>query len=276
MTDQTTGISWTNHTWNPFVGCTVHTAGCTNCYAMALAARLERFGQPSYQGTTRETASGKHVWTGTLNRASEAAFRKPLTIREPCMIFVNSMSDFWHENARDAWRLDALGVMAATPHQYQILTKRPENIAPFLDRTRATIPHNAWIGSTVERADVVHRIDTLRKVPARIRFLSIEPLIGPVGRMNLDGISWVIIGGESGPGAREMRAEWVREAIEQCEAQRVPVYFKQWGLARNNPLYERGGAAAVAELDPEEKGGNHVDGRQFKNWPAFEVQPRLL
>jgi protein gp37 len=275
MTDQSTGISWTNHTWNPFVGCSIHTAGCTNCYAMAAAARLERFGQPSYQGTTRE-ANGKPIWTGKLNRATDAAFRKPFTIRDPSMIFVNSMSDFWHEGAQDQWRLDALGVMAATPHQYQVLTKRPENIAPFIARTGATIPHNVWIGATVERGDVRHRIDTLRKVPARIRFLSVEPLIGPMGPMDLAGIHWVIIGGESGAGARPMQAQWVREIIADCEAQRVPIYFKQWGLARNNPLYQQGGAAAVARLDPEEKGGNHVDGRQHKYWPTFELQPRLL
>jgi protein gp37 len=253
----------------------VHTAGCTNCYAMALAGRLEAFGQETYRGTTRE-AGGKTGWTGKINRASEATFRKPLTIREPSMIFVNSMSDFWHENAEDAWRLDALGVMAATPHQYQVLTKRPENIGPFLARTGASIPHNVWIGTTVERGDVRHRIDTVRDVPARIRFLSVEPFIGPMGPMDLRAIDWVIIGGESGPGARPMRIDWVREVIEDCKRQRVAIYFKQWGMPRNNPLYITGGADAVAQLDPEEKGGNHVDGLQYKQWPTFELQPRLL
>lgn len=275
MTDQSTGISWTNHTWNPFTGCSIHTAGCTNCYAMAAARRLEGFGQPSYRGTTK-VVNGKAVWTGQLNRSTDATFRKPFTIREPSMIFVNSMSDFWHPAADDQWRLDALGVMAATPHQYQVLTKRPEEIAGFMQRTGVHIPHNVWIGATVERADCKHRIDTIRKVPARIRFLSIEPLIGPMGPMDLAGIHWVIIGGESGGGARPMQAEWVREALRECEAAGTRIYFKQWGLARNNPLYANGGSAAVSRLDPEEKGGNTVDGRQYKQWPDFEIQPRLI
>jgi protein gp37 len=275
MTDRTTGISWTQHTWNPFAGCSIHTAGCTNCYAMAQAERLERFGQPSYQGTTRNV-NGKAVWTGRINRATTATMRKPFTIREPSLIFVNSMSDFWHPDAQDTWRLEALSVMASTPHQYQVLTKRPEYIAPFLAREGLAVPENVWIGATVERADTTHRIDTIRAVPARIRFLSIEPLIGPVGPMNLAGISWVIIGGESGPGARTMKPEWVREALDSCTRQGVPVYFKQWGMARNNPLYANGGAAAVARLDPEEKGGNTVDGRQWKQWPDFQPQPGLF
>lgn len=275
MTDRTTGISWTEHTWNPFAGCSIHTAGCTNCYAMATAARLESFGQPSYQGTTR-IANGKPIWTGRINRATTATMRKPYTIREPSMIFVNSMSDFWHEGAQDTWRLEALSVMASTPHQYQVLTKRPENIAPFLAREALQVPDNVWIGATVERADTTHRIATIREVPARIRFLSIEPLIGPVGPLDLAGIHWVIIGGESGPGARPMRVEWVREVLEACERQKVAVYFKQWGIARNNPLYANGGAAGVARLDPEEKGGNTVDGRQYKQWPDFDRQPRMF
>jgi protein gp37 len=242
---------------------------------MAIAHRLEGFGQASYQGTAR-LANGKPVWTGRLNRATNATMRKPFTIREPSLVFVNSMSDFWHPEAEDSWRLEALAVMAATPHQYQVLTKRPEEIAPFLDRTGTKLPPNFWAGVTVERADFAHRIDTLRRVPARIRFLSLEPLLGPLPGLNLLGLHWVIAGGESGPGARLMRVDWVREIRDQCIAQRIAFYLKQYGLPQNNPLYAQGGAAAVARLDPGEKGGSLLDGRHWHEWPNFDPQPQLL
>lgn len=271
-----TGIEWTEFTWNPFVGCNVHSAGCTNCYAMAMAARLERFGTaPQYAGTTR-IMNGRPVWSGRLNRASDAGMRKPLGIREPARIFVNSMADYFHEGAPDAWRIEALDVMQATPrHSYQVLTKRPENILPFLERTGAVLPANTWIGATVERADVAWRIDVLRRVPARIRFLSIEPLIGPIGRLDLAGIHWVIVGGESGPGARPMRAAWLCEVIEQCTAQGVATFFKQWGKISNNPIYHEPpdhrspltGAARVEQLDPIGKGGSTLSGRRWVEYP---------
>jgi protein gp37 len=279
--NRSTGIEWTEHTWNPFVGCTIHTAGCTNCYAMRTAKRLQEFGVESYQGVVK-TVNGQPVWTGRVNRATEAAFRKPFRIKKPSLIFVNSMSDFFHESADDQWRLDALKVMAATPHQYQVLTKRPENIIPFLRRTdpnhgnaaEPSFPHNVWIGATVERSDMVHRINTLRGVLAKIRFLSIEPLIGPIGEMNLGGIHWVILGGESGPGARPMDADWARDVRDQCKAQRVPLFFKQWGKASNNPLFAEAppghsGNAWVEKMDPVGKGGSLLDGLDWKAYPHF-------
>lgn len=283
-TNRSTGIEWTEHTWNPFVGCTIHTAGCTNCYAMRTALRLQEFGQPSYQGVVK-VANGKAVWTGKMNRASDAQMRKPLKIKKPSLIFVNSMSDFFHEDAQDDWRLEALHVMFKTPHQYQVLTKRPENIAPFLDRVNQVgramagpgadrFPDNVWIGATVEREDFVHRIATLRAVPARIRFLSIEPLIGPIGPMDLTGIHWVILGGESGPGARPMDSDWCRSVRDQCQAQGVPLFFKQWGKASNNPKFYSpppgmSGAAWVGKSDPNGKGGSLLDGREWKEYPRF-------
>jgi protein gp37 len=268
-----TAIEWTEFSWNPFVGCTIHTAGCTNCYAMRVARRLQEFGQPSYQGVVK-VVNKSPVWTGRVNRASEAQFRKPFKIKKPSLIFVNSMSDFFHPEALDEWRLDALGVMRSTRHQYQVLTKRPENIAPWLARSGLPIPSNMWIGATVERADCVHRIVTLRDVPAKIRFLSIEPLIGPVGPMDLTGISWVILGGESGPGARNMRPLWAREVRDQCIAQNVPLFFKQWGIAYNNPIFHEAPAGTtgtqwVAKHDPVGKGGSKLDGCEWKDYPAF-------
>jgi protein gp37 len=272
--NRTTGIEWCQHTWNPFVGCTIHTAGCTNCYAMRTANRLQEFGVESYQGVVK-VANGSPVWTGRVNRATEAAFRKPFKIKKPSLIFVNSMSDFFHPQALDEWRIDAMTIMVKTPHQYQVLTKRPEEIAPFLKRVtqpRLAIPDNMWLGATVERADCVHRIDTLRKVPATIRFLSVEPLIGPVGPMDLTGIHWVILGGESGPGARPMQADWARDVRDQCRAQKVPLFFKQWGKASNNPLFAQApaghsGNAWVEQHDPVGKGGSLLDGMDWKLYP---------
>jgi protein gp37 len=285
-TNRSTGIEWTEHTWNPFVGCTIHTAGCTNCYAMRTAMRLQEFGMPSYMGTVK-LANGQPVWTGKINRSSDDQMRKPLKIKKPSLIFVNSMSDFFHPDAADAWRLEALAIISSTHHQYQVLTKRPEEIAPFLERMRGSslvqrdpfdaqrFPRNMWIGATVEREDFNHRIDTLREVPAAIRFLSVEPLIGRAGKLWLDGIHWVIVGGESGPGARPMKPEWVREVRDQCVAQNVPLFFKQWGKASNNPIFYEDagkkftGAEWVKLHDPNGKGGSLLDGREWKDYPAF-------
>jgi protein gp37 len=277
--NRSTGIEWTEHTWNPFVGCTIHTAGCTNCYAMRTAYRLQEFGVESYEGVVKMVGRNP-VWTGRVNQATVAAFTKPTRIKKPSLIFVNSMSDFFHESALDQWRNEALEIMANTPHQYQVLTKRPENIWPYLERVGfkaiggAAFPPNVWIGATVERADCVHRIDTLRRVPATIRFLSVEPLIAPVGPMDLTGIHWVILGGESGPGARPMAADWARDVRDQCRAQKVPLFFKQWGKASNNPLFAcapagHSGNAWVEKMDPVGKGGSLLDGLDWKAYPDF-------
>jgi protein gp37 len=228
--------------------------------------------------------------------------RKPFAIAKPSVIFVNSMSDFFHENALDAWRMDALGVMAATPHQYQVLTKRPEHIAPFLARHDIPcFPQNVWIGASVERGDFNHRIETLRHIPATIRFLSVEPLIGDPGDMDLRGIHWVIAGGESGPGARPMTADWVRRVRDHCVTQDVPFFFKQWGQASNNPLFfdnatrwaalvaSRGRDRAAGErlptyppdwwvqtFDANGKGGSAIDGHEWKQYPDFEMRGALI
>lgn len=283
---RTTGIEWTEHTWNPFVGCSIHTPGCTNCYAMRQAMRIEEMGTtPSYNGTTR-VVNGKPIWTGKVNKATAATMRKPFSIREPSIIFVNSMSDFWHEHAKDEWRIEALGVMAATPHQYQVLTKRPENILPFLTKHDVAIPPNVWIGATIERGDFRHRLDTLRQVPALIRFVSYEPIIGRFGELNLEGIHWGIGGGESGPGARAMEADWARELRDEHVRQAVPFFWKQWGKPQNNPLWQDYMSAAgvdpakaqeyLSRVDPVGKGGSKIDGREWKEYPPFEAQRSMF
>lgn len=275
--NQTTGIEWTQHTWNPMVGCTIHTPGCTNCYAMAQARRITEFGHaPHYEGTTR-VVNGKAVWTGKISRASDAQMRKPLKIREGSRIFVNSMSDFFHESAQDAWRMEALGIMRDTPrHTYQVLTKRPEEIGPFMGRVGARFPKNVWLGVTIERGDFTHRLATLRAIDCAVRFISFEPLIGPLGKMNLADFHWAIIGGESGPGARTMNIEWAREARNECLRQGVALFFKQFGIPRNNPIFHEtpspssplAGTKRVAALDPVGKGGSTLDGKTWKQYPG--------
>lgn len=267
---RTTEIEWTEHTWNPFVGCSIHTAGCTNCYAMKQAHRIEAFGTvPHYAGVTAKI-NGRNVWTGVVNRASDRAMNKPFRIAGRALIFVNSMSDFFHDAAADTWRMEALDVMRRCPrHTFQILTKRPENIGPFLLMTGESFPENVWLGVTVEHAASVPRIALLREAPAAVRFISFEPLIGRVGDLDLDGIHWAITGGESGPRARICNPEWVREILGWCDLYEVPAFHKQWGTWRSNPLVcEHGMTPAQAEqIDPQGKGGSLVDGRHVKQWP---------
>jgi protein gp37 len=219
-------IEWTDSTWNPVAGCTVITAGCTNCYAMRMAARLAAMGQPKYNGLTRKSGR-RHVWTGTI-RCDEKALDAPRKWHKPRRIFVNSMSDLFHESVplpfiRKVWR-----VMRDTPrHTYQILTKRPER----MEEVARHLPllSNVWLGTSVEDDRVLDRIDALRQVPAATRFVSFEPLIGSVARANLTGIDWVIVGGESGPRARAMDPEWVNEIEAMCRKTGIAFFFKQWG-----------------------------------------------
>jgi protein gp37 len=253
---------------------------------MRQAWRLEHaFKMPQYLGTTTKV-NGNPVWTGVVNRAA-TTMKLPYKLA-PGLIFVNSMSDFFHPNAEDAWRLEALGVMQDCPqHQFQILTKRPELIAPFaqrcaLDRGPGNwFPDNVWIGATVEDARVTHRIDTLRGVRAAVRFLSCEPLIGSLDFPDLTGIDWVISGGESGPGARPMNPDWIRELRDQCNVEDIPYFFKQFGTIGNNPLFRSpppgvSGTKWVEMNDPVGKGGSRIDGVEWKQWPSAYVPPDLL
>ncbi|UAK26702.1 DUF5131 family protein [Sphingomonas nostoxanthinifaciens] len=223
-----TSIEWTDVTWNPVAGCTIATAGCTNCYAMRMAARLEAMGTAKYQGLTRKTGD-RYVWTGKVI-TDEKALAAPFAWRAPRIVFVNSMSDLFHDEVPTAFIAKVWAVMRATPkHTYQILTKRPERMRVVLSGPEFTPLPNVWIGTSVEDAAVLHRIDDLRATPAAVRFISFEPLIGSVAEADLDGIDWAIVGGESGPRSRAMPEEWVEEIEELCRDTGTAFFFKQWG-----------------------------------------------
>lgn len=272
---RTTGIEWTDATLNPFVGCSRVSPGCVNCYAIPIAHRNGSFGTPQYQGATKKDERGRLHWTGAIQMA--AGWKKKLASfsKDGQLVFVNSMSDFWHENATADMRREVLDEMRKYPHHgFQVLTKRPENIAPALDELGQTLPDNFWLGATVEdqqRAD--ERIPDLVAIPARVRFLSVEPLLEEVNLVGLlKGIHWVIVGGESGPGARPMKADWVRILRDQCEEAGVPMFFKQYGTWRNNPLAlevprHEAPATWVEKMDPVGKGGSKLDGREVKQLP---------
>jgi protein gp37 len=221
-------IEWTDVTWNPVAGCTIATAGCTNCYAMRMAARLEAMGTPKYQGLTRKSGE-RYVWTGKVVQ-DEKALVAPLSWLKPRRIFVNSMSDLFHPSVAAAFIAKVWAIMKATPqHTYQILTKRPERMCDVLSHSDFPILPNAWIGTSVEDSAVLGRIDELRRAPAAVRFISFEPLIGSIGHADLRGIDWAIVGGESGPRARPMLTEWVSEIEELCRGAGAAFFFKQWG-----------------------------------------------
>jgi len=223
-----TSIEWTDATWNPVAGCTIVTAGCTNCYAMRMAARLEAMGVGKYEGLTRKSG-GRAKWTGHIT-LDWNALQVPSAWKKPRRVFVNSMSDLFHEDVPEIFIEEVWKVMAATSrHTYQILTKRPERMAEILSRGHMPVLDNVWLGTSVENAEVLHRLDALRVVPSAIRFVSFEPLIGSVGASNLDHIDWAIVGGESGPGARPMDPEWVDEIHDLCRSSGTAFFFKQWG-----------------------------------------------
>lgn len=208
-------IEWTHATWNPVRGCTKISPGCKHCYAETFAERFR--GVPNHP-----------FEQGFDLRLVPAALDLPLRWRKGRLVFVNSMSDLFHEEVPDAYVEQVFRVMKeAKQHQFQVLTKRAERMAAFVERS--AVPDNVWMGVSVESAAYRSRIAILRRVPARVRFLSLEPLIGAPGRLDLRGIHWVIVGGESGHGAREMKPEWVRDVREACEAADVPFFFKQWG-----------------------------------------------
>lgn len=287
-------IEWTDATWNPVTGCSVVSPGCTNCYAMKMAGRLEAMGTlPQYAGTTRKTKAGA-IWTGKLALAPEAILLAPLRRRRPTTSFVNSMGDLFHEDVPDEWIDRVFAVMALCPqHSFQVLTKRSARIRAFMDKASGRIadatitlrrhplaaargmgssavvpvPHvrpgapwwplpNVWLGVSAEdqkRAD--ERIPDLLATPAAIRFVSAEPLLGPIDFTEImhapghalhalwglkaatDGtasygakLDWIIVGGESGQGARPMHPDWARQIRDQCEAAGTAFFFKQWGI----------------------------------------------
>lgn len=224
-------IEWTEATWNPVAGCTVLSPGCANCYAMRMAARLQAMGMPKYAGTTRRSGK-RHVWTTRVN-VDTTVLAAPLGWKKPQRIFVNSMSDLFQENVDESFIRAVWRIMAeAHWHSFQVLTKRPERMLDVLAKPRFSVLPNVWLGTSVENADYLERIDLLRQVPARVRFVSFEPLLGPIVQPNLRGIHWAIIGGESGPHARPMQEWWVERLHDACERQGVAFFFKQWGGKR--------------------------------------------
>lgn len=217
-------IEWTEATWNPTTGCDRLSAGCDHCYALTLAKRLKAMGAPKYQndGDPRTSGPGFGV---TIH---PGALRIPYGWREPRVVFVNSMSDLFHACVPVSFVRDVFSVMADTPrHTYQVLTKRSHRLARLADRI--DWPPNVWIGVSIEDAAQLQRIDHLRDVPAAVRFLSCEPLLGPLHGLDLTGIGWVIAGGESGPGCRPLDRTWVTDIRDACIAAGVPFFFKQWG-----------------------------------------------
>ncbi|MCW1914982.1 phage Gp37/Gp68 family protein [Luteolibacter sp. GHJ8] len=220
-------IEWTELTWNPTTGCDKISSGCKFCYAEIMSRRLQAMGVEKYRD-------------GFKIREHEAALAIPFSWRKPAMVFVNSMSDLFHKDVSLEFIQRVFGVMNANPHLvFQVLTKRADRLAKVW--SDLTWSQNIWIGVSVEDERVTHRIDDLRGIPAAVRFLSCEPLIGPLSRLNLDGIDWVIVGGESGARPRPMKPEWATEIRDQCARHDVAFFFKQWG-GRNKK-------AAGRELD---------------------------
>ncbi len=232
-------IEWTEATWNPLTGCTKLSAGCKNCYADRMAKRLQAMGSPNYRNGFKITLH-------------EHMLEVPFKWRKPRKVFVNSMSDLFHPQVPDEFIHKVFDVMLRCPqHQFQVLTKRPERVAQMSDSL--PWPSNIWMGTSVEDLRVVSRIDYLRDVGAQVRFLSLEPLLGPLPRLNLLDIHWVIVGGESGPKARPIDEAWVTDLRDQCVEWGIPFFFKQWG-GRN-----------------KKKTGRLLEGRTWDEFPEAQL-----
>jgi protein gp37 len=243
-----TAIEWTEVTWNPTTGCDRISAGCDNCYALTLAKRLKAMGAAKYQNDGDPRTSGP----GFGLTVHPAALRQPGTWTTPSLVFVNSMSDLFHARVPLGFVRDVFAVIADTQqHTYQVLTKRSARLRKVADRL--DWPTNLWMGVSVEDAATLYRVDDLLTVPAAVRFVSCEPLLGPLDEINLDGIGWVIAGGESGPRHRPIDPAWVTAMRDRCLAAQVPFFFKQWG-----------------GLTPK-AGGRDLDGRTWDETPQTLV-----
>ena len=247
----TSSIEWTDATWNPVAGCNIVSPGCTNCYAMRMAARLELMGQPKYQGLTR-LSGRRHVWNGKI-RSDETSLGIPLGWRKPRRIFVNSMSDLFHPDVPYTFIHKVWITMSESQHHiFQILTKRPERMRE-LSEALDLLP-NVWLGTSIESSEYLSRLGELRKTRAAVRFASFEPLLGPISEADLSGIDWAIVGGESGPKARPMESGWVHSIRDQCEAQQVDFFFKQWGGTN------------------KKRAGRELDGRTWDAMPQYPAK----
>ncbi len=242
-------IEWTEQTWNPTTGCTKISPGCKHCYAETMARRLQAMGVKGYENGFK------------LNILPER-LAEPLNRRKPTTYFVNSMSDLFHNDISFGFLDQVFDVIRRTPqHTYQILTKRAARMRKYFIPGERLIPGNVWLGVSVEnRKYGLPRIDELREVEASIRFLSVEPLLEDLGRIDLSGIHWVIVGGESGPKARPMNPEWVAAIKEQCEQAGVAFFFKQWG-----------GWGADGKKRPKKKNGRLLNGRTWDEKPILAL-----
>lgn len=240
---QSSPIEWTESTWNPVTGCTKISPGCKNCYAKRMSERLRLMGQANYVNGFDLTLQPQ-------------ALGLPLRWKKPQRVFVNSMSDLFHEDVPLTYIQEVFDVMRqAHWHQFQVLTKRAERLAELSDALSWT--PNIWMGVSVENAEYARRVDFLRRTGAFVKFLSIEPLLESVGTINLAEIDWVIVGGESGPGAREMKREWVIDIRRQCRTARVPFFFKQWGGVH------------------KKRAGRTLDGRTYDEMPVTDSHGRM-
>jgi protein gp37 len=231
-----TKIEWTDMTWNPVTGCSKISPGCKNCYAERLAIRLQAMGNPSYSNGFEVTLHSRLL-------------DSPLHWKSRKMVFVNSMSDLFHEEVPTEFIHKVFSVMEkAKQHLFQILTKRSERLLELSNGLRW--PHNVWMGVTVENKSCLYRIDHLRQTGANTKFLSCEPLLGALNDLNLEGMDWVIVGGESGPGARPMSQTWVREIRDRCIQTQTPFFFKQWGGTN------------------KKKAGRILDGKTWDEYPG--------
>jgi protein gp37 len=234
MAQQST-IEWTDTTWNPVIGCRKVSAGCKNCYAERMAKRLAAMASADLESGRNSGKKAAYLnvlsprghWNGSIF-LDESAVDEPLSWRSPRVIFVNSMSDLFHEDVPLEFIARIFDVAHRTPqHTYQVLTKRPHRVVEM--DAKLNWPNNVWMGTSVEDSRVLNRVHQLQRTSARIKFLSVEPLLGPIPHLPLDGIDWVIVGGESGPGARPMDGAWVRPIRDRCLRYHVPFFFKQWG-----------------------------------------------
>ena len=252
---QKSSIEWTESTWNPLTGCTKISPGCKNCYAERMALRLRAMGQPNYVN-------------GFKLSLHEESLTLPLRWKTPQTIFVNSMSDMFHEDVPSDFIVRAFEIMRdAHWHNFQILTKRAVRVLD-LDNNLPWSP-NIWMGVSVENQDYVDRIDYLRYTSAAVKFLSLEPLLGPLDNLKLGKMDWVITGGESGPGAREIKSEWVTSIRDQCIRANVPFFFKQWGKREFNPNRQD---PTIAKNHPHHaKGGCQLNGVIYRNIPQALV-----
>ena len=232
-------IEWTEMTWNPVTGCDKVSEGCRYCYAESFARRLKAMGNGKYSNGFELTLHPD-------------VLQEPFRWKKPRVVFVNSMSDLFHKDVPVDYIRDVFEVIRQNPqHVFQVLTKRADVLRYYDSEDQLFWPHNVWMGVSVENARNMDRIDLLRQTRAKVKFLSCEPLLGPLSSMNLDGIDWVIVGGESGRKARTIDPEWVQEIREQCLAANVPFFFKQWGGTN------------------KKKSGRMLDGRIWDQTPVF-------